>query len=236
MKTRNIVAYLISLIMINASYSQTMTQNEVTSLVEILNNKTANNIQVTFTQNIAELNWYNSITSLHIKNKLDISPEIDSTTIKKPIKQTKNRQAGPIYFKYNFEPATSVETNFRANKFGNVFLTLKFNPQDTINIRSQLNDFSCVHRTSDSSPHIVQWSGDTYISFLLNPIKTTDTIQFKVQGITISGKFVREDQKPIHKDYSKNLRKDLRQAFETFFNQASFKLKDNNNHVLEKAM
>ena len=217
-------------------YCQTMTQNEVTSLVEILNNKTANNIQLTLTQNKAELNWYNSITTLHIKNKLDFSPKNDSTTIKKTIQQTKNRQTGPIYFKYNLEPATSVEVNFRANKYGNVFLTLKFNPQDTINIRSQLNDFSYVHRTSDSSPHIVQWSGDTYISFLLNPIKTADTIQFKVQGITISGKFARKDQKPIHKDYSKNLRKDLRQAFETFFSQASFKLKDNNNHVIEKAM
>ena len=147
MKTRNIVAYLISLLMTTVSYSQTMTQNEVTSLVEILNNKTANNIQLTFTQNKAQLNWYNFITTLHIKNKLDISPEIDSTTIKKPIQQTKNRQAGPIYFKYNFEPATSVEANFRANKYGNVFLTLKFNPYDTINITSQLNDFSCVHRT-----------------------------------------------------------------------------------------
>ena len=217
--------------MTTVSYSQSMTQNEVLDLVEILNNEVTNNIQVTFTDNKAELKWHQETTVLFIKNKLDISPEIDST-----IQQTKNRQAGPIYFKYNFEPTTSIETNFRANKFGNVFLTLKFSTQDTINIRSQLNDYSCVHRTSDSAPHIVQWSGDTYISFLLNPMKTADTIQFKVQGITISGKFARKDQKPIHKEYSKNLRKDLRQAFETFFNQASFKLKDNNNHVLEKAM
>jgi|GEM_PF-3039590 len=233
---KHIIIHILLTLLTFSCYCQTMTQNEVTSLVEILNNKTANNIQVTFTQNIAELNWYNSITTLHIKNKLDISPEIDSTTIKKPIQLTKNRQAGPIYFKYNFEPATSVEANFRANKYGNVFMTLKFNPQDTINITSQLNDFSCVHRTLDSSPHTVQWFGDTYISILLNPIKTADTIQFKVQGITVSGKFVREDQKPIHKEYSKDLRKDLRQAFETFFSQASFKLNDNNNLVLEKAM
>ncbi|WP_036151395.1 hypothetical protein [Maribacter forsetii] len=236
MKTRNIVAYLISLLMTTVSYSQTMTQNEVLDLVEILNNEVTNNIQVTFTDNKAELKWHQETTVLFIKNKLDISPEIDSTTIKKPIQQTKNRQAGPIYFKYNFEPTTSIETNFRANKYGNVFLTLKFSTQDTINIRSQLNDYSCVHRTSDSAPHIVQWSGDTYISFLLNPIKIADYIQFKVQGITISGKFARKDQIPIHKEYSKNLRKDLRQAFENFFSQASFKLKDNNSLVLEKTM
>ena len=233
---KHIIYHILLILLTTSCYCQTMTQNEVTSLVEILNNKTANNIQLTFTQNKAQLNWYNFITTLHIKNKLDISPEIDSTTIKKPIQQTKNRQAGPIYFKYNFEPATSVEANFRANKYGNVFLTLKFNPQDTINIRSQLNDFSCVHRTSDSSPHIVQWSGDTYISFLLNPIKTADTIQFKVQGITISGKFARKDQKPIHKEYSKYFRKDLRQAFETFFNQAAFKLNDNNSLIIEKTL
>ncbi|MEP2057911.1 MAG: hypothetical protein ABJJ05_08905 [Maribacter litoralis] len=217
-------------------YCQTMTQNEVTSLVEIFNNKTANNIELTLIENKAELNWHDIKTILHVRNKLDIPKTIDSTSIKKPIQLTKNRQAGPIYFKYNFEPATSVETNFRANKYGNVFMTLKFSTLDTINITSQLNDFSCVHRTLDSSPHTVQWFGDTYISILLNPIKTADTIQFKVQGITISGKFVRKDQKPIHKEYSKDLRKDLRQAFETFFSQASFKLNDNNNLVLEKAM
>ncbi|CAN0592213.1 unnamed protein product, partial [Ectocarpus sp. 12 AP-2014] len=169
MKTRNIAAYLILLIMTTVSYSQTMTQNEVISLVEILNNKTAKNIELTFIENKAELNWYGIKTILHVRNKLDIPKTIDSTSIKKTIPQTGNRHAGPIYFKYNFEPATSVETNFRANKFGNIFLTLKFSTQDTINIISQLNDFSCVHRTSDSTPHIVQWSGDTYISFLLNP-------------------------------------------------------------------
>ena len=222
--------------MTTVSYSQSMTQNEVLDLVEILNNEVTNNIQVTFTDNKAELKWHQETTVFFIKNKLDISPEIDSTTIKKTIHQRKNRQASPIYFKYNFEPATSVEANFRANKYGNVFLTLKFNPHDTINIKSQLNDFSCVHRISDSSPHIVQWSGDTYISFLLNPIKTADTIQFKVQGITISGKFARKDQKPIHKEYSKYFRKDLRQAFETFFNQAAFKLNDNNSLIIEKTL
>ncbi len=233
---KRVISHILLILSTFSCYCQSMTQNEVLDLVEILNNEATNNIQVTSTDIKTELKWHQETTVLSIKNKLDNSPEIDSTTIKKPIQQTKNRQAGPIYFKYNFEPATSIETNFRANKYGNIFLTLKFSTQDIINIRSQLNEYSCVHRTSDSSSHIVQWSGDTYISFLLNPIKTADTIQFKVQGITISGKFARKDQKPIHKDYSKNLRKDLRQAFETFFNQVSFKLKDNNNHVLEKAM
>ena len=70
MKTKNIVAILFSMLMTFVSYCQTMTQNEVISLVEILNNKTANNIQLTFTQNKAELNWYDIKTTLHIKNKL----------------------------------------------------------------------------------------------------------------------------------------------------------------------
>jgi hypothetical protein len=204
-----------------------MTQNEVLDFVEILNNEATNNIQVTFTDNKAELKWYQETTVLSIKNKLDNSPEIDSTTIKKPIQQTKNRQAGPIYFKYNFEPATSVETNFRANTYGNVFLTLKFNALDTINIRSRLNDFSCVQRTSDSSPHIVQWLGDTYLSLLLLPEKSTNGIQFKVQGITLSGKFAREDHQQINTQYSKNLRQLLKREFETFFKNATFKNQNN---------
>ncbi|APQ17600.1 hypothetical protein [Maribacter hydrothermalis] len=227
MNTKNIVAHISLMLMITISYCQTITKNEVISLVENLNNKTANNIHLTFLKDKAELNWYDAKTTLQIKNKLDIAPEIDSTTVKKPIPKAGNRQAGPIYFKYNFEPTTSVETNFRANKYGKVFLTLKFNALDTINIRSRLNDFSCVHRTSDSSPHTVQWSGDIYLSLLLDPEKTANGIHFKVQGITISGKLEREDQQQINTQYSKNLREVLKQAFETFFNESTFENKNN---------
>ncbi|MEP2277947.1 hypothetical protein [Maribacter sp.] len=213
-----------------------MTQNHVIDLVEILNNESTNNIQLTLTDNKAELKWHQETTVLAIKNKHDTSTSSDTSQIKKPISSLKNRQAGPIYFQFSFKPVTSTETSFRANKFGNIFFTLHFNDLGPIKITSKLSAYSCVQKVSDSAPHIVQWSGDTYISFSLNPKKTADTIQFNVQGITISGRFAREDQKPIHKEYSKNLRKDIRQTFETFFSQASFKLKDNNNLVLVKTM
>jgi hypothetical protein len=45
-----------------------MTQNEVLYLVEILNNEATNNIQVTFTDNKAELKWHQETTVLSIKN------------------------------------------------------------------------------------------------------------------------------------------------------------------------
>ncbi|HEA80651.1 MAG TPA: hypothetical protein ENI01_09365 [Maribacter sp.] len=213
-----------------------MTQNEILDLVEILNNEAAKNIQVTFKDNKAELKWHQETTVLSIKNKHDTSAVIDTSQIKKPVSSLKSRQVGPIYFQYSFEQVTSTETSFRANKFEKIFFTSYFNDLGPIKIISKLNNYSCVQKVSDSAPHVVQWSGDTYISLLLDPIKTADVIQFEVLGITMSGKFAREDQNPINKEYSRNLRKVLRQTFEHFFHQATFKVIDNNILVLQKTM
>jgi len=143
--------------------------------------------------------------------------------IKSPLKfKPKGRYLGPIFWKYRFKSAKNKEASFRANKSGQLFFKLQFQEQDTININSQLNAYSCVQRTTDSAPHSVQWSGDKYISVLLYPERINDTIRFRVNGITISGKFQRKDKWEINKNYTKGLRTYLKREFKQLFSELIF--------------
>jgi len=69
------------------------------------------------------------------------------------------RYIGPIFWVYYFEPTTSLKTSFRANKYGQLFFKLEFQEQDTISIRSHLNEYSSHNRNLDSKIHSVQWLG-----------------------------------------------------------------------------
>ncbi|CAN0604934.1 unnamed protein product [Ectocarpus sp. 12 AP-2014] len=135
------------------------------------------------------------------------------------------RYIGSIFWQYDFEPKTSSsKSSFKANNSGKLFLTFNFLENDTIAIKSSLNAFTSHHRALDSSAHKVEWSGDKYISVLLQPEKINDTIKFVVRGITISGKFERKDQQPIHKNYSKTLREILKREFKKAFNEMAINL------------
>ena len=65
---KRVISHILLILSTFSCYCQSMTQNEVLDLVEILNNEATNNIQVTFTDNKAELKWHQETTVLSIKN------------------------------------------------------------------------------------------------------------------------------------------------------------------------
>ncbi len=214
--------FVICILICNITYGQELSQVEVQKLADVLNHTMSKNIQLAFEKNQATLDWDGVSKTLDLRDDSEMTkdsmPKKKSQIKSKP----KGRHLGPIFWIYNFEPTNSTKTSFRANKSGQLFFKFEFQEQDTININSRLNAYSCVHKTSDSSSHGVQWSGDKYISVLLQPEKMGDTIEFRARGITISGKFQRKDNIPIAKNYTKSLRTILKREFEELFNEMTF--------------
>ena len=214
--------FVICILICNITYGQELSQTESQKLADVLNHTMSKNIQLAFEKNQGTLDWDGVSQTLDLRDDSEIAK--DSMPKKKsPIKtRPKGRHLGPIFWIYNFEPTNSAKTSFRANKSGQLFFNFEFQEQDTINIKSRLYAYSCVHKTSDSSSHGVQWTGDKYISILLQPEKVGDTISFRTNGITISGKFQRKDKRQIAKNYSKSLRTILKREFEELFNEMTF--------------
>ncbi|WP_339840620.1 hypothetical protein [uncultured Maribacter sp.] len=221
MKIIKIIIFNLWILLANISNGQDMQQNEVLKLVDLLNNTMSENIQFTLKKNKAVLHWNDVSDKLDLRNDSEIAKDsMSKEEIDKRLYDS-GRYIGNIYWQYDFEPTTSVKTSFKANKFGLIFLKLKFQEKDTININSKLNAYSCVHSTLDSSPHQVQWTGDNYISLLLKPQISTNNLKFKVYGITISGKFEKKDNGQMAKNYTKKLRTVLKREFQQLFNNIS---------------
>ena len=231
MKTTHIITIAISILFGSISYSQALTINEAEKLAENLNAKLSNTSSIQLKQNKAALKLKNINRELDLRANSAIAQ--DTVKLKNVIEssQEPQRYIGPIYWTYNFESATSFTTSFRANNSGNLFLTFRFPEKDTLKIKSRLNNYSCVHRTADSDPHIVHWSGDKYVSFLLYPKQVNGAIKFSVKGLTLSGKFEREDQLDINKNYSKTLRSILKREFQKVFDELDLQLDTSNGTI-----
>lgn len=217
---------LISIFLASKSYGQALSANEALELAEDLNLSVADVIGISLNKNQAILKFNEIDQKLDIRTKSAIT--LDSIS-KKEIKEkyySNGRYIGDIFWQYNFNPTINSKASFKANNSGKLFFTFNFQENDTIVINSSLNEYTSHHRTLDSSAHKVEWSGDKYISVLLQPEKINDTIKFVVRGITISGKFERKDQQPIHKNYSKTLREILKREFKKAFDEMALQTKN----------
>lgn len=219
MKIISIITAIILTLQTSTAYGQDLTSNEALKLEDLLNNTFAENLQLTFKENMGKIQWDTINKTLDLRHASEIARDSMSSKEIKTKFYHLRRYIGPIYWKYNFEDAASSKVNFRANKRGQLFMTFSFEEQDTLFIKSNLNEFSSHHRTSDSGLHQVLWSGEKYISLLLQPKKETNTIQFYVRGVTLSGKFERKDHIPIRENYLSTLRALLKREFQQLFEQ-----------------
>ena len=222
MKKQNLIVMVFVLLFCYCTYGQDTVQETGEKLATLLNEYFSDSVVLNFKTNKAYLNIGKLNRVIDIRHESEIARD---SMQKKDVRirpNSNDRFAGPIYWRYSFEPALSSETSFRANRSGQLFLTMTFSENDTISIKSALNKYTCHHRGSDSALHQVLWSGDKYISLLLQPSIILDTVQFKMQGITISGKFEREDLDLMHKAYTKALRDILKREFESLFDQVLF--------------
>jgi len=219
MKIIPIITAIILALHASAACGQNLTSNEALKLEDLLNSTLAENIQLTVHRNKANIQWDTIGRTLDLRHEFEIARDSMSSKEIKTKFYHLRRYIGPIYWKYNFEDAASSKVNFRANKRGQLFMTFSFEEQDTLFIKSNLNEFSSYHRTSDSGLHRVLWSGEKYISLLLQPKKESNTIQFYLRGITLSGKFERKDKIPIRENYASTLRKLLKREFQQLFEQ-----------------
>ncbi|WP_027077642.1 hypothetical protein [Maribacter antarcticus] len=208
---------IICIFICSTAYGQKQSQLEVQKLVDILNLTMSERIQLNIEKNKAILQWDSINKNFDLRDKAAIAKDSLSKEEIDTRLYTAGRYIGNIFWQYDFDPVSSLKTSFKANQSGKIFFTLAFPVMDTILIRTNLNEYTSHHRVLDSRMHSVIWSGENYISILLQPEKVTNTIQFKVRGITISGKFERRDQHLIHKNYTKNLRVILRREFQVFF-------------------
>lgn len=211
---------VISIFFVSHSYGQVLSANEALELTEDLNLAISDSTKLKFENNTAMLRFDNINKSLDLRADRAITQDSMSKKEKATKLYSSGRYIGSIFWQYDFEPKTSSsKSSFKANNSGKLFLTFNFLESDTININSSLNEFTSHHRTLDSHAHKVEWSGDKYISLQLQPEKIKDTIKFVVRGITISGKFERKDQQPIHKDYTNTLRSILKREFKKIFDE-----------------
>lgn len=193
-------------------YSQKFSQEKVDKLTQTLNSEIAPKIQFKFDGNKGYFNIGKFSKSLDLRNSFQIVKEAKKTQVK-PIKPT----AETIYWTYNFTKAISSNAEFKANKHQKIFCKISFSELNNIVLETGLSNFSSAHRISDSTPHELTWSGDKYVSLLISPEKINETIKFKVMGITVSGKFERNDNKQLAKNYTKALRKILKREFKKVF-------------------
>lgn len=222
MRRTIILIPILGILFCTMTYAQKLTPSEANKLADDWNKTISENINLTFEKNKAILDWADVNEVLDLRSKYAIpNDSICKDTILQKTKPS-GMYTVPIYWKYNFKHIKSSKTSFRANKSGLLFLKIEFQQKDTINIKSQLNAYSSVHRTTDSAPHLVQWIGNKYLSVLLQPEKINDTIRFQANGITISGKFQRDDKWEINKYFTKKFRAILKREFKLLFSELNF--------------
>ncbi len=216
MKNSNSLLIIALLFLSYTMHSQKSQQSKVEQLTYALNTNVAPNFQLELKRNKAfvKIDSFNKILDIRDTN------EIVRDTLSKEGKaklQNSGRYVGPVFWMYDFQTTANSKVVFRATKRQQIFCSILFKEQDTISLKSKLNAYTSHHKTSDSSLHTVQWTGDKYISLLLTPKWVGDKIKIEVRGITISGKFQKRNQKLIAKNHTKSLRKILRREFEKLF-------------------
>lgn len=194
---------------------QKLEQDKVEQLTEILNITLADNFKVELNENNAFCQIDDLNKTLDLRDSYHIAE--DTITKEGKAKLYKGRYGGPVFWKHNFQSATSSKVLFKATKTQKLFCKISFDAQATIILNSQLNAYTSHHKISDATLHDVHWKGEKYISLTLVPIHVDDTITFQLRGITISGKFERADKKVISKDYVKSLRNNFKREFKTLF-------------------
>lgn len=221
---KNQIIFIVAFTFISTvSCSQKLTQEKVVELTQTLNNSIAPLFQFELHQNKGYCSIGDFNKTLDVRNSSEIAQNsISKTTKVKPIKT--RPYAEPVFWKYNFDRNSSSKVGFRANKHQKIFCTISFKELDTISLKSSLNTYTSAYKTSDAALHRVDWVGDKYISLLLSPKDINNTIELEVIGITVSGKFERNDKKTIAKNYSKVLRKILKREFKKLFESAEMTL------------
>ncbi len=215
MKSKHFILSIIAILIIQMMHGQKLEQNEVEQLKDVLNTKVAPDFKVELKNNKAYFSVDEFNKTLDLRNDYEIAE--DSLTQKAKKDLYKGPFRGSVYWKYHFETATNSDVEFKATKYQQLFCTISFKDQDTIVLKSQLNAYTSHHKISDSALHNVEWTGDKYISLLLTPIKVDNKIEFELQGITISGKFERQDNYELTKNYTKSLRAILKREFKNLF-------------------
>lgn len=216
MKKNNPLLIIAMIFISHTMYSQESLQSKVKQLTQTLNNSVAPYFQLELKRNKAfvKIDQFNKILDLR-----DTYEIVGDTLSRKGRTKLHNsgRYVGPVFWKYDFQIVTNSIVVFKSTKRQQIFCTILFKERDTISLKSKLNTYTSVHKTSDASLHTVQWTGDKYISLLLTPKWVDNKIKMEVRGITISGKFQRRDQKSIAKNYTKSLRKILKREFKKLF-------------------
>lgn len=215
MNSKQLMLSIIAFLIIQMMHGQKLGQNEVEQLKDVLNTKVAPDFKVELKHNKAYFSSDAFNKTLDLRNDSEIAE--DSLTQKAKKDPYKGPYRGSVYWKYNFETATNSDVDFKATKYQQLFCTISFKDQDTIVLKSQLNAYTSHHKISDSARHNVEWTGDKYISLLLTPIKVDNKISFELNGITISGKFERQDNYELTKTYTKSLRAILKREFKKLF-------------------
>ena len=206
------------------SYSQLLNVNEAEKLTKDLNTFLVDSIHLSFNTNEGLLVFDNISKRLDLRDTAEIARDSMSEKEIKTAFYTSGRYTGNVFWKYDFEAITSSKASLRVNKYGKLFLKLPFQEKDTIFLESRLNAYTSHHKITDSQLHQVTWSGEKYISILLQPERVTNHIRFSVKGITISGKIEREDELIINENYSKTLRSILKREFQKIFDELTLKL------------
>lgn len=220
-----IIAITICFLFGKITYGQKLTVNEAHKLAKDLNSTISDSTYLHLEENKAFLKFHKLDKKLDLRTKLAIAQD---SMPKKEIKEKyyhSGRYIGDIFWQYDFKSSISTKTSFKANNSGKIFFTLKYKENDTILIKSKLNEYTSHHRLYDSRAHEVQWSGDKYISVLLQVEKENDVITFFVRGLTLSGKFERKDKNPLNKNYNKTLRGILKREFQKKFSEVVLDLK-----------
>ena len=217
MKKTHLGLALLVLLIWQSNYSQNTSQDAGSALAATLNETMSTHIQLTFERNEGVLQWGQISKKLALKHSLEIAKDSIAKEEAPLRPNDTGRYTGPIFWVYDFNHVASSNTSFKANSSGKLFFKLEFEEKEAIVINSRLNEYTSHHKLSDAAAAKVHWSGETYISVLLQPKYLTNTIQFNVRGITISGKFQREDQQPMDNDYSKQLRNILKREFQLLF-------------------
>lgn len=215
MRSQCLILSLLSFFMFQiAMHGQKLKQDEVEHLAEILNITIAPHFKVELKNDKAFCSIEKFRKSLDLRDSSHIAE--DSLSMKAKTELYQGRYAGPVFWKFSFQTATSTDVVFKPNTYQQLFCTISFQNQDTIVLRSGLNAYTSYHRLSDSAPHIVNWTGDKYISLLLTPKKVDSKIIFELNGITISGTFQRSDKIDIAKNCVKALRIIFKREFQNF--------------------
>lgn len=194
---------------------QKLPQDDVEKLTQVLNTTLASDFNVELTGNKVYCNIDKLNYTLDLRSAQDIAQ--NSLSKEAIAKLNAEPYIGSVFWEYDFQTSKNSGVLFKSTKSQKLFCNILFDEQETIQIKSQLNAYTSHHKTSDSSPHLVNWSGEKYISFSLAPKRIDDKIELAVRGITISGKFSRDDESEISKNYSSLLRDVLKREFEKLF-------------------